>query len=523
MKYPTFLKQIRFLNKQQDYLVLILIACFWVGLLSVAGTLTSGYHLTDNHEFININNTLAFAGFWKTVSGIENYYFQYRFAPVLFFMRVLMVQLFHLDFLSLSFFWLLLTILTSWLLFKTVNNIGFRRITSVFFTLFIQVGYQSVLCWKLGLGETWGLLYLSVALYFLSKFYLTGKSLYDWLFLIFIIISAACKESFYIFGPITLLVRFYLISTKQNTSFFQTLKQSKLFLAIFITYYLFHFYVAFIIIGTNNIPGAFKADLNFIKWIGFLERDLIFKIIVIGLVLLFASKKLEIMHIKNNKQLQNLILIGVLCILIIVPQLFVYSNLGISERYYIPFTIGLSLVVAYILDQLYQRKWLYFTYMAVLIVGISWQTRVAYRSARDFAIEGKSSNNWIKKAFESSNEKSNFLLVTEPLVYSEWNNSIQIYFNHIGNRKNIYSTEASTQSGLEKLYKDGPLTRSYYDTYNMLYKNMKFREQSAPVDIQCVLIFPELEPDFLKRNIDWFNNSFYSRYESGQFIMYLKK
>ena len=98
MKFPTFLKYIRFLNKQQDYLVLILFACFWVGLVSVAGTLTSGYHLTDNHEFININDTLQFAGFWKTVSGIENYYFQYRFAPVLFFMRVLMVQLFHLDF-----------------------------------------------------------------------------------------------------------------------------------------------------------------------------------------------------------------------------------------------------------------------------------------------------------------------------------------------------------------------------------------------------------------------------------------
>jgi len=514
---------IKFLKKYNDFLYLFFFVSFWVILLSVSGTLSSGYHLTDNHEFVNINNGLHFEGFWRTVYGIENYYFQYRFVPVSFFMRVLMVQLFHLNFLSLSICWLLVTILTSWLLFKFAYSIGFRKLPSVFFSLFILVGYQSVLSWKLGLGETWGLLYFSLAAYYLSKFHLTGKNRYDWLFLFFIIVSAACKESFYVIGPVAILVRLYFISIKQDITFIQAIKQSKLFLAIIISYYLFHFYIAFIVIGTNNIPGAFKTNLNLIKWTGFLARNLIVKVIVLGLVFLLISKKVKLTYIKNNKPLFDLISIGVLSLLIIVPQLFIYSNLGISERYYVPFTIGLSVVVAYILDQLYQNKRIYFSYMIVLTFILAWQTRVAFTSAKDFAYEGKSSNIWIKKAFKNTNEESNFLLVTEPLVYSEWNNSIQIYFKYIGNRKNIYSTEAATLTGIEKLYKDGPLVKSYYDTYNMLYKNMKFREQSSLPDIHCVLIFPALENDFIKKNSDWFNLSDYNRYESGDFVMYSKK
>jgi len=512
-----------FIKKKQSFLVFIFFLCFWFCLLSISGTLTSGYHLTDNHEFVKLHIGIQHEGFWKTLYGTEKYFLQFRFAPVIFFIRILMIQLFHLSFLKLSICWLLVTIVTSWFLFSFSYNIGFRRTAAILFTLFIQVGSQAVLSWKLGLAENWGLLFFSIALWFLSMFYLKEKKLYDWLFLLFILISAACKESFYIIGPVAILIRLYLISIRQNITLIQVIKQSKLFLIIIITYYLFHFYIAFIVIGTNNIPGAFKPQLNLIKWIGFLTRDLIVKIIAIGLVLLLASKSVKLTYIKNNKPLWDLISIGVLCLLVIMPQLFIYSNLGIRERYYVPFTIGLSIVVAYILDQLYDKKWMYYTYLALLIFGIAWQTRIAFISAKDFAYEGKSSNSWIKKAFESTNEKSNFLLVTEPLAYSEWNNSIKIYFNLIGNRKNIYSTEAVTLSGIEKLYTDGPLVKSYYDTYNMLYKNMKFREQSTIPDIKCVLLFPSLESDFLKKNADWFKLPDYDRYESGDFIMYSQK
>jgi len=247
------------------------------------------------------------------------------------------------------------------------------------------------------------------------------------------------------------------------------------------------------------------------------------RIIIIGIILLVLTGVVRISRLKKNEPLLNLILMAFLCLLIIVPQLFIYSNLGIAERYYIPLTIGLSMMVVYILNQLSPKKWVCYFYILVIFIGISWQTNLAYKSASGFTNEGRNSNNWISKTFEATNENTNYLLVTHPIVYSEWNNSIKIYFEYIGNRRNIYSTEAATTSGIEKLYKNVPLVTSYYDTYNSLFKNMKFREQPRLPHIQCILIFPELERDFLVENADWFKSCDYVRYESGQFIMYSEK
>jgi len=102
-----------FIKKKQSFLVFIFFLCFWFCLLSISGTLTSGYHLTDNHEFVKLHIGIQHEGFWKTLYGTEKYFLQFRFAPVIFFIRILMIQLFHLSFLKLSICWLLVTIVTS--------------------------------------------------------------------------------------------------------------------------------------------------------------------------------------------------------------------------------------------------------------------------------------------------------------------------------------------------------------------------------------------------------------------------
>jgi hypothetical protein len=523
MKLGVFLKNFKHFENLIDVTVLLFFVIFWVGLLGFSGTLTSGYHLTDNHEFVNIDHGLKSEGFITTLINTEKYYFQYRFAPLTFFMRVLSIQIFHLNFIHLSILWLIVTIFSSLLLYKSSYNFGFNSLTSLAFPLLIQIGPQAVLSWKLGLGETWGLLFLSISIYFFSKFFKSGNKRFDILFLVFLILSAACKESFFVFGFILFCVRILLLANKHNLTILGEIKESKLIISLFLLYYLFHFYIALIVIGTYKIPGAFKAEINIIKWLGFLRRDLSIKIIIFGLILFLASRYTRTKSSKNIVEILNLVQIFLFGFTIIFTQLLIYSNLGISERYYIPISIGTTIIITYILNLLKSMKLFYYIFLCLIISGITRQTIVAYNMAEEFTSEGINSNNWIREAFRRTDEQSNFLLVTEPLVYSEWNNSTRIYFNLVGNRKNIYTIEAATSSGLEKLYKDGPLLQSYINTYNDLFKGMKFRDLSEKPSIDCILLFPDLEKDFLSRNADWFKISDFEKYSAGDFVLYAKK
>lgn len=502
-------------------IVLILFSIFWISLVFFTGTISSGYHFTDDHEIISINESINNNGIINTIEFYLKKDLSIRFRPFYYLHRIALVKVFQTNFLLWSIYNVVLAIVTSYFLFLFMYKQGYRLIHAFIFPFLTLVGAQSVIWWRLGPNETIGFFLLSASLFFLVNSIFRKNKIQLVVSGILMFLASLSKESFTMFIPayLLLLIWFnYVCGTDKNIITIirnNIVIISILFLILLIEAYIIIFFVGTNKIGYAGIDNSFNI-INFINYIyEFLIQNPYIYLMLIGMIFLLfqniTSYKFDL------KKLIPYLFNIVILIAIIMPQFLLYNKSGIFERYLLPLNLGFSLFVIYLLKNIYENNsiaWIskqVFT-IATLWVIFSFLKNEAIPNAKLFAKEGVLTNKLFTSIIEQTTPNDSILIVLNGNENFEWGHSINQYLTHVANRKNInfYKVDSPINNDAEK-----NLDIQFSNTFsNILVKEIHNSFSS-------IAILPFSTNNNIKIQLD--KNSEYQRIDIDYFSVYNRK
>ncbi len=529
--YTHLLRVVRFLLNN-PLLALIIFSVFWILLLSSTGTLTSGYHLIDDHEMIRINADLQHSNYFNVTADWLSRDLGLRFRPVYIIHRVLTVQLLGVNFLAFSIQSLVLAIMTTWLLYMFCRQIGMKLLSAYLFPFLALVGAQAAIWWRLGPNETIGMSLFALGLYFLSRAYKFDyrSRFHKYLALAFFILASFSKESFVMMIPAILFINYFLFERKYKTSIRKTILQSKWFNALLSGLFAVEGLIIVFVIGANKIGYAGADAQTFspaklIETFNNLASDsnsklLVFMIVIYaGLLIVRYDFKAKL----ERNRLSRLVWAVLAFAIIVFPQVVLYTKSGIYERYMVPGVLGFALLSAFLFQEIlscFQRNWLrqVLTLGLLALVALLFYPyfKLALINARAFTQEGVDANNAISAVSNSTSQTDTIIIAAEPVYNFEDSYSLERYLTLVSGKANLYldvlsRVQSATQFelGLEK----GFVTFVNLPEINSLKDKTK---------ANALFVFKDIEDILLERNGDWFKQASYTRQEFGKYVVYTK-
>lgn len=394
------------------------------------------YHFSDDHEFYRINADIQNLGFSTALKNWIFNDFNIRFRPFYYFQRVIEVYICGVDYSKLYLYNIVIAIFTIVFGFFGIRNFGFSTILSLLFLLITFLGLQLEIWWRLGPAENIGTL-----LFFIS-FYLSSLSLSSIrnkiIFCISVILCSLSKESFTLLIPFFIFMRLYKNNGKDDTWRELLLRNKYLFILLIV--FLVEIYVIKSI-GMNKIGYAGVDDNLSNLYVGIVNilngniKDLLIAIgIIFTLELIIASSnsKGECKHFFKSNTLG---IIGFL--LIFIPNVLIYAKSGMNNRYLIPTTIGLSLIIVFLLKNTFDKRiWIF--YLILIFFGLKVPFSNMKMEIARYNQEGKDIALVTKAFSENINKNSKVLFVADPSTNYE--PSISLYHN------------LSLGSGIQQIY-----------------------------------------------------------------------
>ena len=92
------------LKANKNLIAFIIFFTFWFSFLCFTGTLTSGFHFTDDHQLISIKESINDNGFINAAKSFINKDLDIRFRPFYSMHRVFLVKIFGSHFFLLSIY-----------------------------------------------------------------------------------------------------------------------------------------------------------------------------------------------------------------------------------------------------------------------------------------------------------------------------------------------------------------------------------------------------------------------------------
>lgn len=413
--------------------------------LIYTGTLTSGYHLVDDHGMISIKSTLQEESFLKASVDYVKNDLNIRFRPVYYLYYISEVKLFGLDFLALSVFTGLLAFASFLLFYIGMRKLGHSFLKSMIFVFLIFVGPQMAIWWRLGTNETIGMFFLGLAFLFMAKCLDRKRyKINNILFIIFLIITSLCKESFVIVIPAFVLFkiwnekRFFQISAKESV------KKNMLSL-IPVIIMLIELWIIKFVVGTNKIgyagitssanefyTGVKKivwGELSLLNWMKLLGTLL--SIYLISFLFNKENKKKE--FIRSVKSFSLCLFFSMM---IVLPNIFMHAKSGMVERYLLPATLGLAFLAIGIWQDTRRMFFKWLMILAIFIfIAVSFDT--AKKNTVIFTTEGRNANKLLSTVMMRSNPDSKILLAVDPASRFEVSYSTKTFLSFYG-FKNIF-------------------------------------------------------------------------------------
>ncbi|OCQ92452.1 hypothetical protein BCD67_07285 [Oscillatoriales cyanobacterium USR001] len=494
----------------------------------------SGYHFTDDHEIahINYNLTVQKLGIFEVSSQwIHNDLLTGRFRPFYYIHRILETRLLGVNFVWWSLYTGMLAVLTTFFLFIFGKLIRFSISEALLFSFLTTLGSQSAVWWQLGPAETIGTFLLAVALvfaaaqitgrdtalpcpYILSTWNKVYKSLYETLFIFFVLIMSLSKESFILMIPAIALIKVWMSRHLKSLSWQQSLKKNSLSISILGVFFIVEILLVKFYIGlTPEIGYAGVEGFSLSKTITAtqnLSQAGYWWIILAS----FIGMRLTIKppYSQSLPQILNVLYFPIILLLLVaVPQILLYAKSGIAQRYILPGILGYAFLIISLYN--YLNKTYQFAAKLILfliMISLSFNLIVAWDAAHTFAREGISTNALLRTIEARNKVNDQILIVSNPHLSYEWSLSIKKYLNYVSNRNNLYFHSYVNKNNffLKKV-------ESFYD-YQTLDKIKN------TVDVQCVVLFPGQKNIFL-RNSSWFLTDKFKEYEFGNFNRNLNK
>jgi hypothetical protein len=315
-------------------------ALFWLCIVSISGSLFSGYHLMDDSIIIRYNKMINENGLWYAIRDYLSMDFHSRFRPVWVIEFITGIYLKGDNFFVWSFLRALFIAATSTILFFFAKQTGFTKYNAILFSLMVMLGQQSSILWMLGPAEVPGIFFLSLSLLAIDRS-LNGNPLNIALFIMPAILMSLSKESFIFFIPALYIWRLWRYSTQYNRTFWEAVRENILIGILLAAITIGELYIV-VKISTNFGYAGVDAKLsllNYLKPFVFLLAFSVTGLVsVVGFVIILFRKKFN---------LKEWFYPALLFVCIVLPQIVVYAKSGIQERYFLPGVIGFVVLVMY--------------------------------------------------------------------------------------------------------------------------------------------------------------------------------
>lgn len=405
-------EKIEGIGKKQEFAAVVFLSVLMVfGVVLGMGTLTSGYHLVDDHEFVEWIYQMRYQGM-----GLGELIMQklkqdltWRYEPAYYFTRILSVRLFGMDLTGYSLVKAVEITVSCIFLYYCGKRMGASRVYSFLFAALSLVGYQSAAWWKLGPQESQCTMLFSMGFYCMLCYLGSNKRSQAAGSVLLFFAMSNFKESFILLLPFLMLYVLYFELERQGGEltpgrllecirkrFWYLFALGMIFLILVLVIVLFVGVNDYDMVGLDaSVPirayvealqGSFSGDLKWYKRFGTL------------FVLILLT------YWEDLKKLWKEIL---LLLAFLLPQFIIFGQVGIGERYILPGSIGFALFFAVIIPRWKplsgKRR---FVYAAGLLLLLAAHGRAALREADYFRYRGQSVNTMLETVKELSGEGS---------------------------------------------------------------------------------------------------------------------
>lgn len=396
------------ISKRQEFAgICILSGCLVFGILLLMGTITSGWHLTDDHNFLVwiYQSKVEGKGFWDilreaTISDLSN-----RFRPLYMPARVLSCYMFGMNLMPYYIMKAMETFFACILLYYVGRLLNGDKRSSFLFMAISMVGYQSAAWWKIGTHEMQGVLLLAAA-WLSLMLWIRGKGrIWEVISIISAILMMLYKESFLLLGPFIMAFVVYYELFASNiqitmTSVREAVKRRGIYLMIIgAAFLLFTCYFVFVVgIGGYDMAGENSGNIFMDYWNGItwsLEGNMKW---YCRFGVLFTAILLTYWEELKKRWVEML-----LVLIFLLPQVVTYGRVGFSGHYLFPISIVISLFFVlwtWNWKPLKGKRRVVYILGVLLLMGA--HGRVALREADYFRLRGEG----ITTAFETIKELS---------------------------------------------------------------------------------------------------------------------
>ncbi|MGN0307987.1 MAG: hypothetical protein ACI4DN_07205, partial [Lachnospiraceae bacterium] len=356
----AILKRIEKMMEEDKRKEIIIILFFFTiivfGILLFCGTLTSGIHLVDDHEFWQFSRDIQREDFKiidYMISRIQSD-FTWRFRPLYYPARIMLTAVFGTNLFAMSVLKGIEIVLACVFIYFIARKLNCTIFYSVITVFMVLVGPQAAVWWKLGPQESTGTWIFALGILCLFKWEETRKIRYNVMALLLIIITSLYKESFIaLIPPVMLIYVYFSMKGKQinGRNLWIAIKEnlpSELVLGLVL---IIEAYVILFMVGINEVEyigvnpdlGAWFYIKVFLNNFRLYLRVGQYGAFVLALLILFRKKIADIL--KETKW-QFL-----LACLMVLPQFFLYVKTGLEERYVIPWIYGVAFFFIIVLSQ----------------------------------------------------------------------------------------------------------------------------------------------------------------------------
>jgi hypothetical protein len=499
-------------------------------MLFFSGSIASGYHLLDDHEIIDMHQELQGSAhdFGNTVSEWVKKDLGKRLRPFYFVHRLIEARLFGANLEIWSCYQGFLAVLTSFFLFLFFRLHHAPLILSLAFPFVTLLGPQTQIWWCLGPAEVPGILLFSLSLVLLwfSARRVGPVRLWRLLFLVTVLIMSLCKESFILIIPFIIVLFVLVYRWNSQLPWIQTLKQT-LFVTVPLAIFLIvELGIIAFVIGTS---GEGYAGIDHFNPIEYVQKVFLWSaeppfIGVLWCALSVFVINIAVWAIKSRKSddwkhiVLDLVSMILVALLIIVPQVVLYSKSGLFYSYHVPLAFGYSLLLfplfySHARTGLIPQILVLLCILTLLLPTLKW----CYGAAKYFARQGNDINSALTTVKYSTSAGTPILIVADPILQYEQTYSVTTNLNYIQERKYLYIDTVFTKEKYDDFQTSLiPHFARFFDATRWI---QTFQNSNK---FGCIIIFPDAEPFFLNQHHLWFETGGYSRRAYENFILYVK-
>lgn len=414
------------MKDQKDNIVIVSIILSVFLFLFISKTITSGYHFVDDHEVIRIKNDLKSSSLITVTKTwvIEDLSHNARFRPIYYIHRVFETRLFGSDFILWSLYNGVLCCLTLIFFYLGMRNLKFALEESIAFLIITFIGPQSSVWWRLGPGESLGMVFLGLSFYFMSRS--PGKRNYianNLLFIFFLILSSLTKESFLIIIPGMIFFKIW----NEKISIWSTLKESihkNLLLVLPLMVFAIELIMIIFYVGTDysGLDNKFINTIDSILLTGMHLVKTYLNLFIVSLLLFLISWFI-------NKRIVELNLFSIVFfILILTPNIILYAKSGLEERYLLPSSFGLAFLVVTFIKGIEEHKgWFKKIASALVLILFIPFIIMSFKDAIEFSKEGTATKKLLSAISINLVSGTQPLVVVDPVESYESSVSLKTY------------------------------------------------------------------------------------------------